>query len=74
MSRAAEGVVGSCRLGFGGLAGRGELGYEDEGRGRIQVPPSSRESLTPALALLLLPRPVGLVSARGLVTRNLLMF
>lgn len=73
MSRAAEGVVGSCGLGFGGLAGRGELGCEDEGRGRIQVPPSSRESLTPALALLL-PRPVGLVSARGLLTRNLLMF
>lgn len=65
--------MGSCGMGFGGLAGRGELGCEDEGRGRIQVPPS-RESLTPALALLLLSRPVGLVSARGLLTRNLQMF
>lgn len=70
MSRAGEGVAGSCGLGFGG---RGELGWEDEGRGRIQDPPSSGESLTPAVALFLQPRPGGLVSARCLLSRPLLM-
>lgn len=61
MSRAGEGVAGSCGLGFGRLAGRGELGSEGESLGRFQDLPSSRESLTPALALLLQPRPQRLV-------------
>lgn len=63
MSRVGEGGVGSCAVGFGALGRRRELGGEGEGHGGSEDPgpPSSRESLTPALGFCLRSRPLRLV-------------
>lgn len=71
--------MGSCEVGCGRPGRRGELGDEGEGRGASEGPPpgrgspSCRESQTPALAFLSPVTSPQASSARGLLTRALLL-